>query len=229
MSSGRKKLLIVSALFPIVLMAATFVFLFSFSSAAQKRLAEEVRSGVLTIHKVSEANTSETKTESFKDAAGTTYLSFDVFSDNLFAEQKDADITIRTKEFEGLNQMKQDSVGFVRFLRHGSILPDANEHEARLKKEGEKYTRTETALGTVFEIDERDTYPNSGRYLYKLYFKDSDYSMLISVSYNSEEDLRVRYSPVVSREYAKKLYDLITSTVKVDPTKLPAVYNLEAI
>ena len=229
MSSGRKKFFIASALFPIILLASTFIFLGSFSSSARNKLADDIKTGALTVYKVDDTDTSHTQTETFKDASGAPYLSFNIFANKLYAEQKDADINIRTNEFQGNSQIKQNSIGFVRFLRHGSVLPDANGQEAYLKKKGTPYTRTETSLGTVFESQEKDTYPNSGRFLYEIYFANSDYSMLISVSYNSEEDLRVRYSPVVSREYAQKLYDLIKSTVKVDPSKLPAVYNLQAM
>lgn len=229
MSSGRKKFFIASALFPLVVLVSFFVFLSSFSSNARNKLADDIKTGALIVYKVDGTGTSRTQTETFKDNTGIPYLSFNIFADNLYTEQKDADIIIRTKEFEGNSQIKRDSVGFVWFLRHGNLLLDAQGREAKLKEKGAKYTKTETAIGTVFETEEKDTYPNSGRFLYQIYFANNDYAMLISVSYNSEEDLRVRYSPVVSREYAKKLYDLITSTVKVDPTKLPAVYNLEAM
>ncbi len=229
MSGGRKTVFIISALVPLVLIVLAFTSMSLFSSNARNELANDIQSGAITVYRVDDTKTSRTQTVALGGNSGAPYLLFDIFADNLYTEESGADIKIRTREFEGVSQIKRDSVGFVRFLRHGGSLSDANGQESILKKERTKYTRLETALGTVFEVEEKYPNPNSGRFLYRIYFAASDYSMLISVSYNSEEDLSVRSYPVVSREYAQKLYNLITSTVKVDPTKLHAVYNLQAI
>jgi len=229
MSGRRKAAFIISGLAPVVLIVLVFTSVSLFNSNARSELANDIQSGALTVYQVDDAATSRTQTVALKDTTGTQYLSFNIFADNLYTEENGADINIRTREFADVSSIKRDSVGFVRFLRQGGLSSDADGWEGNLKKEGTKYTRSETSLGTVFEVEEKDTYPNSGRFLYKIYFANSDYSMLMSVSFNSEEDLRVRYSPIVSREYAQKLYNLMTSSVKVDPSKLHAVYNLEAI
>ncbi len=229
MSGGRKTAFIISALFPLVLIVLAFTYMSLFSINTRNELANDIQSGAITVYRVDDTKTSRTQTVALGGNSGAPYLSFDIFADNLYTEESGADIKIRTREFEGVSQIKRDSVGFVRFLRYGGLLSDANGRESILKKERTKYTRSETALGTVFEVEEKYPYPNSGRFLYSIYFSNSDYSMLISVSFDSEEGPGVRYSPVVSREYAQKLYNLITSTVKVDPAKLHAVYNLQAI
>src|SRR3989344_6024149 len=192
MSRGRKAAFIMSALVPVVLITRALTSMGLFSSNSRKELANDIQSGALTVYRVDDTATSRTQTVALKDTTGAQYLSFNIFADNLYSEESGADINIRTREFADISSIKRDSVGFVRFLRQGGLSSDADGWERNLKKEGTKYTRLETALGTVFEVEEKDTYPNSGRFLYKIYFANSDYSMLMSTSYNSEEDLRVR-------------------------------------
>ena len=229
MPPGTKWLFVTTALMPLLIVVLGVGYLNVHAGHARKELARDVQSGTLAVHRVDETATARSQTMVVRDKAGTPYLSFDLFADHLYGDVKGADINIRTQQFAGLAQIKQDAVGFIRFLRRGNVSADAEGWEERLKKKGVRYTRSQSALGTVFEMEEKDTYPGSGRFFYKIYFANSDYQMLISVSFNTEEDLRVRYSPVVSRVFAYKLYRLMTSTVRVDPSKLHGVYNLEAL
>src|SRR3989338_2687224 len=141
MSGRRKTVFIISGLAPLVLLGLAFSSLSLFTNNARNKLADDIQSGALTVYRVDDTATSRTKNVALRDNAGVPYLSFDIFSDTLYSEQEDANINIRTKEFEGNGQIKRDSVGFVRFLRHGNLLPDAQGREAKLKEKGIKYTK----------------------------------------------------------------------------------------
>src|SRR3989338_2175106 len=154
MSGRRKTVFIISGLVPLVLLVLAFSSLSLFTSNARNKLADDIQSGALTVYRVDDTATSRTQNVALKDSIGAQYLSFEIFADNLYVEQKDANINIRTKEFEGNVQIKRDSVGFVGFLRRGNLSPDADKCESILKEERTKYTRSETALGTVFEVEE---------------------------------------------------------------------------
>ena len=229
MSPRRKTFFFVSVFAPLVLFVGILGIMWLYTSNAKNELAKDIESGEVIVYRVDESNKENTQQIVRADASGAPYLSFSIFSENLYAEEEEgrAGINIRTREFEGVPTIKRDSVAFVRFVRYGAVLGTADMREERFKDERIEYVRTETALGTAFEVEEKES--AAGRFLYQLYLKDIDYYLLVSASYLEEDSLQVKYAPVVSREYAKALYDLILSSLQVEPSKVHEVHNLEAI
>ena len=132
---------------------------------------------------------------------------------------------IETTEFENITQITKPSVGFIRINK---ALGNSAVYEASLKKERKEYKKTETPYGTAFAYEEltssgktssyADNDPETGRFLFTLFIKNSDYQLLISTTYQGQKDLSVRWSPLIDREYALKLSELIINNLQISDT-----------
>lgn len=212
----RKSVLIFFACLPLIMLGLLVILMSSSVNTAHNKLSEDVASGAVTLHKVADiVDSSKTQKITVPISDTIRQLSFEIFQENLYIEQKGESIEIKTKEFDGIEEITKNRIASIYFIQPDPKSLNKNLNESGLQKDKIKYTRQETAIGTVFQYDKKDTREGSGDLVFEMFFNDSNYLMRVNVPYNTENDLRVRYSPVVSRAYADKLYQLITSTLNL--------------
>lgn len=212
----KKAVLIFFAFLPFILIGLSLTLMSHNVNEAHDKLSEDIASGTLTLHKVNESiNTSETQIITLPVSSAIPQLSFEIFKEYLYVTKEGQDIKIKTKEFADIAQLTKNDIGHIGFIKFDPSVYSKDANELHFKKEKIQYTKQETAIGTAYQSDQRDGYDGSGRFVYQMFFNNVDYVMTLSVGYNSENDLRVRYSPLVSKEYANNLFKLMTSTLKL--------------
>lgn len=208
--------------FAILVTATPFVYIFYDSYRMDHDLAEDIKSGSIKLYRVEAIN----DTHEVDIPGGIT----SVIYKNLKIRPVDdtfglTTYQIETTEFENVTQITKPSVGFIRIHK---ALGNSATHEANLKKERQDYKKTETPYGTAFTYEELtssgktnsylDNDPETGRFIYALFVKNSDYQLLISTTYQGQKDLSVRWSPLIDREYALKLSELIINNLQIPDT-----------
>jgi hypothetical protein len=222
-----KALLLIA--FSILIIAAPFVYIFYDSNRMDHDLAEDIESGAIKLYRVDAiADTHEVDIP-----GGIT----SVIYKNLKIRPVDdtfglTTYQIETTQFEDISQITKPSVGFIRM--HEALGTSAT-YEANLRRERRDYKKTETPHGTAFTYEEltssgkTDSYldndPETGRFIYTLFIKNSDYQLLISTTYQGQKDLSVRWSPLIDREYALKLSELIINNLQIPDTLELGIVN----
>ncbi len=216
-----KALLLIS--FAILVTAAPFVYIFHDSSRMDNNLAEDIKSGAVKLYRVDAiADTHEVDIP-----GGITSVIYKNLK--IVPGEEDAfGLTthqIVSTQFENIAQITKPSVGFIRIHK---ALGNSTVYEANLKKERRDYNKTETPYGTAFAYEELtssgktnsylDNDPETGRFMYTLFINNSDYQLLISTTYQGQKDLSVRWSPLIDREYALKLSELIINNLQIPDT-----------
>lgn len=216
-----KALLLIT--FAILVTAAPFAYIFYDSSRMDNSLEEDIKSGAIKLYSVA-ATTDTNKVDIPGGITTAIYKNLKIVPD----EKDTFGLTthqIVTTQFENIAQITKPSVGFIRIHK---ALGNSAVYEANLKKERKEYKKTETQYGTSFSYEEltssgktnnyADNDPETGRFIFTLFIKNSDFQLLISTAYQGQKDLSVRWSPLIDREYALKLSELIINNLQIPDT-----------
>lgn len=222
-SNNKKAKALLLIIFAVFITGAPFAYIFYDSSRMNNNLAEDIKSGAITLYRVDAV----TDTHEVDIPGGITSVIYKNLK--IVPGEKDTfGLTthqIVTTQFENIAQITKPSVGFIRTHK---ALGNSATYEANLKKERRVYNKTETPYGTAFTYEELtssgktnsylDNDPETGRFIYTLFIKNSDYQLLISTTYQGQKDLSVRWSPLIDREYALKLSELIINNLQIPDT-----------
>lgn len=221
--NNKKARVLLLIAFVILITAAPFVYIFYDSYRMNHNLEADIKSGVITLYRVS--TTTDTHHVTVPGGIAT------MIYKNLKILPGEKDVfgftthQIVSTQFEHITQITKPSVGYIRLHQ---AFGNSAMYEAKLKKERKDYKKTETPFGIAFTYEELtssgktnsylDNDSETGRFLFILFIKNSDYQLLISTTYRGQNDLRVRWSPLIDREYALQLSELIINNLQIpDP------------
>jgi hypothetical protein len=217
LNGTRRIVLLFFACLPLILLAGIVMMMSKSTNDAREMLAEDIRSGVVIVHEVNNAiDTSKTQKMTLA-VPEQIKLTFDIFEDNLYGEMDGKILRIKTREFAKVPELKKNDIGFVSLMHIDPHVFNKDLKEQILKKDKIEYTKEEVAIGTIFRYENKDvSNDESGSLVFEMFFNNLEYQLMMSVGYNTQDDLRARYSPVVSREYADKLFKVMTSTTNLE-------------
>ncbi len=216
LNKKQKRWFLFFGLFPVLLIVIFFSLIVLSNSQSKKELRADIESGELKVYTVSPIiDLSKIRKITVIATSSTPVaLTFDIFDENLYTERGDfVDVRILTNEFDGVDQITKNDLAFIKFVP--KIFKSESDYERYLQNEYNEFKKKETAIGTIYEYEDKNQLTGSGRFMFGLNFSNRNDSLLISVSYRSIDDQAIKRSPVISREYAKSLYDLMTSSIEL--------------
>jgi len=212
----QKRWFLFFGLFPVLLIVIFFSLIVLSTSQSKKELRADIESGELIVYTVSPIKDPSKTREINVSATSSTpvALKFDIFDENLYIERdKYGTVKVLTKEFEEFKHITKNGLASVFFSERVDIKESV--YERHLKDEYGEFKKQVTAIGTLYEYEDINSIDESGSFVWIMKFANRDDNLLIRVDYRSINDQSIKRSPVISREYAKSLYDLMTSSIEL--------------
>lgn len=212
----QKRWFLFFGLSPILLIIIGVLLMILSSNQSKKDLQADIESGAIKVYTVSSpiepSNTQQITMVATSSAP--VLVQFDIFAENLYAELSEfGDLKILTNEFDDVEQIRENNIAFINLTPR--VFTSEQGYESYLKKEHGDFKKLQTAIGTLYEYEDKNSISKSGRFMWDMRLANRDDDLLISVSYRSEDDNAIKRAPVISRDYAKSLYDLVTSTLNL--------------